>query len=118
MINNIGGNCSFIIKVEGNHFHLNWNYNFNLKMKESLIIYFGICVLALTLKYIIGKLNNHFGKNSQDHDSHHHSIEENTHAHNHEEEHFIAHLIKYFLLILFAIFAYKLLNGNFNQHFS
>lgn len=87
-------------------------------MKESLIIYFGICVLALMLKYVIGKLNTYFGKNSKEIDHKHHSLEEHPLAHNHEEEHFIAHLIKYFLLILFAILAYKLLNGSFNQNFS
>ncbi len=83
-------------------------------MKDGILFYFGICVLALLLKYVIGKLNDYFGKNK---DHKHQPLDEHTHVHNHEEEHFIAHLIKYFLLILFAILAYKLLNGSFNQSF-
>ena len=87
-------------------------------MKDGVLFYFGICVLALMLKYIIGKLNTYFGKNGKEIDHHHPTDGEHPHAHNHEEEHFIAHLIKYFLLILFSVLAYKLLNGNFNQNFS
>ena len=83
-------------------------------MKDGISFYFGICVLALLLKYIIGKLNDFFGKDKKQINHEHHSIEE----HNHEEEHFIAHLIKYFLLILFAILAYKLINGSFSHSFS
>ena len=79
-------------------------------MKEGILFYVGICVLALILKYVIDKLNTYFGKNSKE--IHH----EHPHAHHHEEEHFIAHLIKYLLLIVFAILAYKLLNGSFNQN--
>ena len=87
-------------------------------MKDGVLFYFGICVLALMLKYIIGKLNTYFGKNGKEIDHHHPTDGEHPHAHNHEEEHFIAHLVKYLLLILFAILAYKLLNGSFNQNFS
>lgn len=82
-------------------------------MKDDILFYFGICVLALLLKYVIGKLNTYFRKDKIEHLPHEH-----THAHNHEEEHFIAHLIKYFLLMLFAILAYKLLTGGFHQNFS
>lgn len=81
-------------------------------MKDGIVFYAGICILAFLLKYVIGKLNTYFGKNENE------VYHEQTHAHNHEEEHFIAHLIKYLLLILFAILAYKLLNGSFNQNFS
>ena len=81
-------------------------------MKDGVLFYFGICVLALMLKYIIGKLNAYFGKNGKEVDH------QQTHVHNHEEEHFTAHLIKYLLLIIFAVLAYKLLNGSFNQNFS
>ena len=82
-------------------------------MKDGILFYFGICVLALLLKYVITKLNAYFKKDKIEHLAH-----DPTHAHHHEEEHFIAHLIKYFLLILFAILAYKLLNSGFNQNFS
>ena len=85
-------------------------------MKDGIVFYFGICVLALMLKYVIGKLNTYFGKNGKE--INHQHLTNGEHPHNHEEEHFIAHLIKYFLLILFAILAYKLLNGSFNQNFS
>lgn len=83
-----------------------------------MLFYFGICVLALMLKYIIGKLNAYFGKNSKKIDPQHYSLEKHPHAHHHEEEHFIAHLIKYLLLIFFAFLAYRLLQGSFSQHFS
>lgn len=81
-------------------------------MKDGILFYVGICILALMLKYVINKLNTHFGKTGKE------ITHQYTHAHHHEEEHFIAHLIKYLLLVLFAILAYKLLNGSFNQNFS
>ncbi len=82
-------------------------------MKENILLYLGICIVALLLKYVISKLNTYFRK-----DNIKSPLEENNHIHNYEEEHFIAHLIKYLLLILFAILAYKLLNGDFNQNLS
>ena len=82
-------------------------------MKDGILFYFGICVLALLLKYVIAKLNTYFRKDKIEPLPHEHA-----HPHNHEEEHFIAHLIKYFLLILFAILAYKLLNSGFHQNIS
>lgn len=98
---------------------MTWNdYLLSNIMKDGILFYFGICVVALILKYIIGKLSTYFGKNRKDIDHQHHSLKEHSHAYNHEEEHFIAHLIKYLLLILFAILAYKLINGGFHQNFS
>ena len=82
-------------------------------MKDGILFYFGICILALLLKYVIAKLNTYFRKDKIKHLSH-----EDIHAHNHEEEHFIAHLIKYFLLLVFAILAYKFLNSAFIQNIS
>lgn len=58
-------------------------------MKTLVLLYIGICILAIALKYIL-KGVQHFSEKKSESDKH-------------EQEHTIAHAIKFIILIIIAV---------------